>query len=187
MTCDTASRRSSSSMRTGAGPPSAVPKGSRPARGGRTTCFSTSTSTATTGPGWGLPTRHAANSILRRLKGEPTLPFKYRDLGSAEAIGRFRAIVNFRGVRLSGFPGWVVWAFVHLTFLTGWGNRSTTLLKWTRSFIRRGRPEREFSVMHVGGDLSTSAAVRSLVQPSPLPAYRPASQLDGPPPVVGPQ
>ena len=130
---------------------------------------------------------HAANSILRRLKGEPTLPFNYRDVGSAAAIGRFRAIVNFHGVRLSGFPGWVVWAFVHLTFLTGWGNRLTTLLKWTRSFIGRGRPEREFSVMHVGGDLSTPAAVRSLVQPSPLPAYRPASQLDGPPTVVGPQ
>ena len=129
---------------------------------------------------------HAANSILRRLKGEPTLSFTYRDVGSAAAIGRFRAIVNFHGVRLGGFAGWVVWALVHLAFLTGWGNRLTTLLKWTRSFIGRGRPEREFSVMHVGGDLSIPSAVRSLVQPSPLPAYRPAAQLDGPPPVVGP-
>ena len=81
-------------------------------------------------------------------------PFKYRDLGSAATIGRFRSVVNFRGMRLSGFPGWVVWAFVHLAFLTGFGNRLTTLLKWTRSFIGRGRPEREFSVMHTGGDLS---------------------------------
>ena len=78
---------------------------------------------------------HAANTIMRRLKGEPPVPFKYRDVGSAAAIGRFKAIVNFHGLRLSGFPGWVVWAFVHLTFLTGFGNRLTTLLKWTRSFI----------------------------------------------------
>jgi NADH dehydrogenase len=112
---------------------------------------------------------HAANTIARRLKDQPGRPFKYKDVGSAAAIGRFRAIVNFHGLRLSAFPGWVVWAFVHLTFLTGFGNRFTTLLKWTGAFIGRSRPEREFSVMHTGGDLSLPSSVRSLVQPTPLP------------------
>jgi NADH dehydrogenase len=112
---------------------------------------------------------HAANTIVRRLKGEEGRQFTYRDLGSAAAVGRFRAIVSVRRVRLSGLPGWVVWAFVHLGFLTGFGNRLTTLLKWTRSFVGRGRPEREFSVMHTGGDLSLPAAVMSLVEPNPLP------------------
>jgi NADH:ubiquinone reductase (H+-translocating) len=128
---------------------------------------------------------HAANTILRGMKGEPSVPFKYRDVGSAASIGRFKAIVNFHGVRLSGFPGWVVWAFVHLTFLTGFGNRLTTLLKWTRSFLGRGRPEREFSVMHTGGDLSTPMAVRSIIQPNPLPAYDPAPNADGSPSTAG--
>jgi NADH dehydrogenase len=114
---------------------------------------------------------HAANTIRRRLKGQSTVQFKYRDLGSAATIGRFRSVVDFHGLRLSGLPGWVVWAFVHLTFLTGFGNRLTTLLKWTRSFIGRGRPEREFSVMHTGGDLSLPAEVRAAVQPNPLPIY----------------
>ena len=112
---------------------------------------------------------HAANTITRRLKDQPARPFKYRDLGSVATIGRFRAVVNFHGLRLSGFPGWVVWIFVHLAFLTGFGNRVTTLLKWTRSFIGRGRPEREFSVMHTGGDLSLPDAVKSVVQPNPTP------------------
>ena len=115
---------------------------------------------------------HAANTIVRRLNNQPGVPFKYRDLGSAAAIGRFRSVVDFKGLRLSGFPGWVVWAFVHLTFLTGFGNRLSTLLKWTRSFIGRGRPEREFSVMHTGGDLSLPEEVRAAVQPNPLPVYR---------------
>jgi NADH dehydrogenase len=121
---------------------------------------------------------HAANTISRRLKDQPGLPFKYRDLGSAATIGRFRSVVDFRGLRLSGFPGWVVWAFVHLAFLTGFGNRVTTLLKWTRSFIGRGRPEREFSVMHTGGDLSLPEEVRAAVQPNPLPVYRPVQAPD---------
>ena len=129
---------------------------------------------------------HAANTIVRRVQGEPARPFKYRDLGSAATIGRFRSVVDFRGLRLSGFPGWVVWAFVHLAFLTGFGNRLTTLLKWTRSFIGRGRPEREFSVMHIGGDLSLPPEVRALVQPRPLPVLvaADAGASGGPEPVA---
>ncbi len=93
-------------------------------------------------------------------------------------------MVDFRGLRFSGFPAWVVWGFVHLTFLTGFGNRVTTLLTWTRSFIGRGRAEREFSVMHTGGDLSLPADVRAIVQPKPLPVYsqRLASEQIAPPP-----
>jgi NADH dehydrogenase len=118
---------------------------------------------------------HAANSIVRRIRGRPVLPFKYRDLGSAATVGRFRSVVDFHGVRLSGFPGWVVWAVVHLTFLTGFGNRLTTLLKWTRSFIGSGRPEREFSVRHTGGDLSLPPEVLAVVEPNPLPLFRRAT------------
>jgi NADH dehydrogenase len=114
---------------------------------------------------------HAANTIVRRLKGRSGQPFRYRDLGSVATIGRFRAIVSVHGIRLSGLPGWVVWAFVHLAFLTGFGNRLTTLLKWIRSFVGRGRPERAFSVRHTGGDLSLPQAVKAVVQPNPLPVY----------------
>jgi NADH:ubiquinone reductase (H+-translocating) len=53
---------------------------------------------------------HAANTIARRLRGDSKAkPFKYRDLGSVATIGRFRAIVSIRRLRLSGFPAWVVW------------------------------------------------------------------------------
>jgi len=47
----------------------------------------------------------------------------------------------------------------------GFGNRPTTLLKWIRSVIGRGRTERELSVMHTGGDLSLPAQVRAAVEP----------------------
>jgi len=112
---------------------------------------------------------HAANSILRRLKNEPTKPFKYRDLGSVATIGRFRAIVSVKGIRLHGFPGWVVWMFVHLAFLTGFGNRFTTMLRWLRTMVGRGRAEREFSVAHTGGDLSLPDQVKARVEPTLFP------------------
>jgi NADH dehydrogenase len=112
---------------------------------------------------------HAANTIVRARKGKPAAPFRYRDLGSVAAVGRFRAIASIRGLRLSGFAGWFVWMFVHLAFLEGFGNRLFTMLRWLRAMIGRGRGEREFSVAHEGGDLSLPDAVRHVVQPKPLP------------------
>ena len=120
---------------------------------------------------------HAANTIRRRLKGDTkSVPFKYRDLGSAAAIGRFEAIVSVRGIRLSGFPGFVVWLFVHITFLNGFGNRISVLYRWAKSMIGRARPERVFSVGHTGGDLSLPEKVRAEVMPSPFPVMDAAPQ-----------
>jgi NADH dehydrogenase len=115
---------------------------------------------------------HAANTIRRRLNGDTRdVPFKYRDVGSAAAIGRFKAIVNFRGVRLSGFPGWVVWLFVHLAFLNGFGHRISALWRWARSMVGRARPERFFSMGHTGGDLSLPDEVKRRILPSPFPIF----------------
>jgi NADH dehydrogenase len=108
---------------------------------------------------------HAANTITRRLEGKAPAPFKYRDLGSVATISRFRAVASVRGVRLHGFPGWVVWFFVHLGFLTGYGNRLSTMARWLRSMLGRGRAERAFSTAHTGGDLSLPDEVRATVQP----------------------
>jgi NADH dehydrogenase len=112
---------------------------------------------------------HAANTIKRRLKGDESVPFKYRDLGSAAAIGRFKAIVSVKGLRLSGFPGFVVWMFVHLAFLNGFGSRFTALWRWGVAMIGRARPERVFSVGHTGGDLSLPDEVKAKVMPKPFP------------------
>jgi NADH dehydrogenase len=112
---------------------------------------------------------HAANTISRRLNGKEAVPFKYRDMGSVATIGRFQAIASVRKLRVSGFPGWVIWFFVHLAFLTGFGDRLTTLLRWLRSMLGRGRAERTFSVAHTGGDLSLPAGVDAIVQPNLFP------------------
>jgi NADH:ubiquinone reductase (H+-translocating) len=89
---------------------------------------------------------HAARTIRRRLvKGEQPKPWKYRDLGSMAAVSRRRAIVSFKGVRVTGFLGWIMWLVVHLTFMTGFKNRFSTLVSWGLSFVGRGRTERAIS------------------------------------------
>jgi NADH:ubiquinone reductase (H+-translocating) len=114
---------------------------------------------------------HAANTIVRRLRGDSeSQPYTYRDLGSVAAIGRFRAICSVGRVRLSGFAGWLVWMFVHLAFLNGWGSRFSTMLRWLRWLVGRNRVERVFSVGHTGGDLSAPPAVQAVVGPNRFPA-----------------
>lgn len=95
---------------------------------------------------------HAARTIKRRLKGDAaTKAFAYRDLGSMATISRFRAIVSFKGIKVGGFIGWLMWAFVHLTFLTGFKNRGTALLKWLNAFVGKSRDERTITMQQVSG------------------------------------
>jgi NADH:ubiquinone reductase (H+-translocating) len=95
--------------------------------------------------------RHAAAEIVRHVR-EPSAvpaPFKYHDLGTLAAISKNFAIAQRGTVRFAGFAAWLVWLFVHLTFLTGFKNRVTTLIHWVISFIGRGRAERTITVQEV--------------------------------------
>lgn len=101
---------------------------------------------------------HASRTIERRLGGKEAQPFRYRDLGSMATISRFRALVSFKGLRLSGFLGWLVWLFVHLAFLTGARNRFTTIFGWTISFLGRGRSERTITQQQAMGRIAIQQA-----------------------------
>jgi NADH:quinone reductase (non-electrogenic) len=101
---------------------------------------------------------HASNTIRRRLAGKAAEPFRYRDLGSMATISRFRAVVSFRGIRVAGFLGWLMWLFVHLAFLTGFKNRFTTVLQWGMTFIGNGRNERTFTVLETIGRVAIEQA-----------------------------
>jgi NADH dehydrogenase len=101
---------------------------------------------------------HASSTIKRRLSGKETKPFRYRDLGSMATISRFRAVVSFKGIRLSGFLGWLVWLFVHLAFLTGFKNRLATLPRWAITFIGNSRPQRTITMQQIIGRVAIEQA-----------------------------
>ena len=86
--------------------------------------------------------RHAADSIIRRLDGRPTKPFRYFDKGSFAVIGRGAAVGQMLGDRfkLSGFFAWLAWIFIHLFFLIGFRNKLIVLIDWAYSYLfyRRG-------------------------------------------------
>jgi NADH dehydrogenase len=92
---------------------------------------------------------HASSTIKRRLEGKESKPFRYRDLGSMATIARFRAVVSFKGIHLSGLLGWLAWLFVHLVFLTGFKNRFATVGRWAFTFIGNSRPQRTVTEQQV--------------------------------------
>jgi NADH dehydrogenase len=83
--------------------------------------------------------RAAARNVRRRLAGTATVPFGYRDPGAMATIGRARAIADLGWIRLTGYPAWLAWLFLHLVFLIGFKNRLVVLVQWLVAYVTRQR------------------------------------------------
>ena len=85
--------------------------------------------------------RYAGRLIGRRLTGASAPPpFRYFDKGNLAVVGKGFAILQTGKVRLSGFLAWLVWAAVHLEFLSQSYLRTSVLLQWVWTYVtgRRG-------------------------------------------------
>jgi NADH dehydrogenase len=86
---------------------------------------------------------HAARNIQRLMRGEKTLPFRYRDKGSLATIGRAAAVADFgRRAHISGFFAWFAWLAVHIFFLIGFRNRVLVILQWAWAYVTYQRGAR---------------------------------------------
>jgi NADH dehydrogenase len=82
--------------------------------------------------------RCAAANIRRRIVGQPTQAFRYRDWGNLATIGRNSAVVDlwtpWRRIEFSGWFAWVFWLFAHIWFLIGFRNRLVVLIDWASAY-----------------------------------------------------
>jgi NADH dehydrogenase len=88
--------------------------------------------------------RAAAANVMRRISGQPTMPFRYRDYGNLATIGRNAGVVDLmlpsgRHVKFSGYPAWLFWLFAHIYFLIGFRNRIVVLIDWASAYWSRRR------------------------------------------------
>jgi NADH dehydrogenase len=86
--------------------------------------------------------RYVADLIQRRLAGKSTRPFRYKDLGSMATIGRAMAVADMGWLRLSGFPAWLAWLFIHILYLIEFENRILVLFQWAWNYFTRNRSAR---------------------------------------------
>ncbi|CAN5138869.1 NAD(P)/FAD-dependent oxidoreductase [soil metagenome] len=91
-----------------------------------------------------------ARRLAKNLTGEPQ-PYRYRMLGQAATLGRYKGIAQIPGARLRGFPGWFATRTYHLYQLPLLSRKLRVVVDWTTAlFFRRdiaelgmlGHPER---------------------------------------------
>jgi NADH dehydrogenase len=91
--------------------------------------------------------RTAAANVVRRMRGESTLAFRYRDYGNLATVGRKAAIVELAvaplgTLRFSGLPAWLFWLFAHIYFLIGFRNRLMVMVDWAWAYFTYERGAR---------------------------------------------
>jgi NADH dehydrogenase len=86
--------------------------------------------------------KFAAKLIAARVAGREPPQFHYHDLGNLATIGRSAAVAEFGKLHVSGFFAWLMWLFIHLLKLIGFGNRLLVLVQWAWSYFTRDRSAR---------------------------------------------
>jgi NADH dehydrogenase len=82
--------------------------------------------------------RRLAKNILLALDGREPEPFKYRQLGTLVALGKYKGVANVLGIRLRGFPAWFVHRTYHVLLVPTINRRIRILADWTLAlFFRR--------------------------------------------------
>lgn len=90
--------------------------------------------------------KHVAKIIEAELragsKAAARPAFTYWDKGTMATIGRSAAVAQMGKLKLSGYPAWLAWLFVHLIFLVGFRNRTAVLFQWAYSYFSNRRSAR---------------------------------------------
>lgn len=78
----------------------------------------------------------AGDNIVRLLlRKEPLKPFVYRDKGSVAVIGRGAAVVSLGRFGFSGLLAWLLWLFIHLSYLVGFHNKISVMIAWAWDYL----------------------------------------------------
>jgi NADH dehydrogenase len=83
-----------------------------------------------------------ANQIERITKQKPLKAFSYLDKGSMATIGRNKAVVEVKGLKLAGTIAWLTWLWLHLFYLLGGRNKIGTMADWTWNYLTFDRGNR---------------------------------------------
>jgi NADH dehydrogenase len=112
--------------------------------------------------------KYVGKVIKARVGGEdPPPPFKYFDKGSMATIGHKAAVADAFGMKFTGFIAYVMWGFIHVLYLVGWGNRLGTLYTWARAlWFSHNRGHRIITFESARDDLAEGRTVSG--RPAPI-------------------
>lgn len=74
--------------------------------------------------------KHFAKNILRHLRHKPLKPFSYIGLGQGISIGKRTAVVELKGIRISGLLAWILWRVLLVYYFPTWDRRLRLIADW---------------------------------------------------------
>jgi NADH dehydrogenase len=89
--------------------------------------------------------KYVGKLIMARMDGDTgnVPPFKYFDKGSMATIGHKYAVADAFGRKFTGMLAYLMWGFIHVLYLVGWGNRLGTMYTWARAmYLSKNRGHR---------------------------------------------
>ena len=115
-------------------------------------------------PGLSLPAvapvaKQEGRFVADVILGRAAQTFAYRDYGNLATVGRSRAVVDLRGIHLTGVIAWLIWCFAHIAFLIGFRSRLSVMLSWLWTYATYHR-----SARLITGDVMPSRAQPPLPQ-----------------------
>ncbi|WP_239334118.1 NAD(P)/FAD-dependent oxidoreductase [Frankia sp. CiP3] len=128
---------------------------------------------ATTSPSAQHAVRQArllANNILADLRGEPIAPYEHSYAGSVASLGLHKGVADVYGMKLRGWPAWLMHRTYHLSRVPTFNRKARVLADWTLAlFFRR-------EIVSLGAFADPRAGFREAASPSAAPAAQvPAS------------
>jgi NADH dehydrogenase len=81
---------------------------------------------------------HVAKILAADLAGAHRPPFRYFDKGDMATIGRMDAVAEVEWpfkAHMSGFPAWVTWLTIHISFLIGYRSRFSVFAAWIWTYF----------------------------------------------------
>lgn len=83
-----------------------------------------------------------AQKILSLIRDRKIADFKYFDKGQMATIGKHKALTQSGRLKMTGFPAWVAWFFIHVLYLVGFKNKATVMTQWGWNYLFSKRGSR---------------------------------------------
>ncbi|MEO0917825.1 MAG: FAD-dependent oxidoreductase, partial [Pseudomonadota bacterium] len=74
--------------------------------------------------------RCLADNIAAALGQKDLIPFAYKSQGAMASLGARRGVAEVWGMKLSGFPAWLLWRAYYVGFMPGLSTKVRVMLNW---------------------------------------------------------
>ena len=117
--------------------------------------------------------RQLARNVAAVIQGRGPKPFVFKPLGTMASLGHSRAVVEFFGMRLTGFIAWWIRRTYYLFQMPRWDRRFRMILDWTVAlFFRPDITKVDLAIEYPKASESRGVAAVAGPHPSVIPAIR---------------